>query len=283
MNNVTRYQNAALQYYQDLTGSSHLHYGYWQPVPETEDDLTMAKLRHAQEQYTDHLLSFLPQNIETVLDVGCGNGDNASQLIGKGLQVEGIAPDPFQESNFLQKTAGKARFNSNTFQGFIEDLQRISSAPKYDLLLFSESTQYMASDTIANGAKFLVKPGGYVLLADMFRKNAQYQTGMFSNCLIKDELQMVMEKAGFILLDSDDISQQIVPTLDLCVQSFQTFGVSTLTYLASLVRIAVPPLYKIFDYFLGKQTKALVQEGLQAGNIFRDHLCYEIQLWQKLA
>ncbi|AIE72598.1 MULTISPECIES: bifunctional 2-polyprenyl-6-hydroxyphenol methylase/3-demethylubiquinol 3-O-methyltransferase UbiG [unclassified Synechocystis] len=283
MDNVTRYQNAALQYYRDLTGSSHLHYGYWQPVPETEADLTMAQLRQAQEQYTQHLLSFLPQGISTVLDVGCGNGDNASQLIDKGLEVEGLAPDPIQESNFLQKTRGKARFNSNTFQGFIENFQQIKSTKNYDLLLFSESTQYMSSETIANGAKLLVKPEGYVLLADMLRKNSDYQEGMFSNCLIKNELQGAMEKAGFVLLTSDDISQQIVPTLDLCVQNFQTFGVSTLTYLANLVRIAVPPLYKIFDYFLGKQAKALVKEGLQAGNIFRDHLCYEIQLWQRLA
>jgi SAM-dependent methyltransferase len=281
MDNVTRYQNAALQYYRDLTGSSHLHYGYWQPVPETEDGLTMAKLRHAQEQYTDHLLSFLPQDIQTVLDVGCGNGDNASQLIRKGLQVEGIAPDPLQESKFLEKTEGKARFNSNTLEGFIEDSKRSKSPQSYDLMLFSESTQYMSLETITNGAKLLVKPGGYVLLADMFRKDGQYQEGMFSNCLVNGELKIAMGKAGFTLLKSDDISRQIVPTLDLCVQSFQTFGVSTLTYVANLVKIAVPPLYKVLDYFLGKRAKVLVAEGLQAGNIFRNHLCYEIQLWQK--
>lgn len=283
MDNVTRYQNAALQYYRDLTGSSHLHYGYWQPIPKAEDDLTMAQLRHAQEKYTQHLLSFLPGDIQTILDVGCGNGDNAALLMEKGLEVEGIAPDPLQESTFLLKTQGKAKFYSNTFQGFIEDFNRNQSTKSYDLLLFSESTQYMASETIANGAKLLVKPGGYVLLADMLRKDAEYKEGMFSNCLVNDDLRMAMEKAGFTLLKSDDISEHIVPTLDICVQSFETFGISTLTYLANLVKIAVPPLYKILHYFLGKQTKKLIAEGLRAGNIFRNHLCYEIQLWQKLS
>lgn len=282
MDNVTRYQNAALQYYRDLTGSSHLHYGYWQPIPEAKDDLTMGKLRQAQEKYTQHLFSFLPRDVKTVLDVGCGNGDNAALLIKKGLDVEGIAPDPLQESTFLLKTQGKARFNSNTFQGFIDNFTQGKSKKNYDLLLFSESTQYMASETIANGAKLLVKPGGYVLLADMLRKDAEYEEGMFSNCLVNDDLRMAMEKAGFILLKSDDISQHIAPTLDLCVQSFETFGISTLTYIVNLIKIAVPPLYKILRYFLGKQTKKLMAEGLRAANIFRSHLCYEVQLWQKL-
>lgn len=281
MDNVTRYQNAALQYYQDLTGSSHLHYGYWQPIPTEADDLTMGKLRQAQAQYTQHLFSFLPPDIKTVLDVGCGNGDNAALLLARGLEVEGIAPDPLQQSTFLQKTQGKARFNSTTFQGFIEEISLHQSDKKYDLLLFSESTQYMASETIASGAKLLVKPGGYVLLADMLRRHGDYQKGMFSNCLVNEHLRKAMEKAGFTLLKNDDISANIAPTLDLCVQSFETFGISTLTYIANLIKIAVPPLYKLLKYFFGKQTKKLMAEGLQAGHIFRNHLCYEIQLWQK--
>jgi len=281
MNNITRYQNAALQYYLDLTGSSYLHYGYWEPIPSTKDELTMTKLRTAQEAYCDRVLSFIPTGIETVLDVGCGNGGNAVKMIDKGLKVEGLAPDPLQEANFVKRTNGKAVFHVNTFDEFIH-ISPHSAPPNYDLLLFSESTQYMSPELIADGAARSLKSGGYVLLADMLRKDAEYREGIFSNCLVNTDLHKSMEAAGFKLVKTDDISAHIAPTIDICVQSFQTFGLSTMKYIATLVAIAVPPIYKILNYFLGKWLKRLVSEGLEASNLFRKHLCYEIQLWQKV-
>ena len=282
MNNVIRYQNAALQYYRDLTGSSYLHYGYWEPIPSPTDELTVTKLRAAQEAYATHLLSFLPTDIHTVLDVGCGNGDNAVAMIEKGLQVEGLAPDPLQQANFLERTKGKALFHIDIFQEFVKAPEKYSSQLTYDLVLFSESTQYMSPEMIAEGSAVVTKSGSYVLLADMLRKDPEYKEGMFSNCLINADLHKSMEKAGFKLIKTDDISAHIAPTLDICVQSFQTFGVSTMKYVGNLIAIAVPPIYKVLRYFLGKSIKNLINEGLQASNLFHKHLCYEIQLWQKI-
>ena len=282
MNNVIRYQNAALQYYRDLTGSSYLHYGYWTPIPSPTDELTITGLRNAQDAYAKHLLSFLPTDIHTVLDVGCGNGDNAVSMIGKGLQVEGLAPDPAQQDNFLERTKGKALFHADTFQEFVKAPQKYSSQLTYDLILFSESSQYMSPEMIAEGSAHVVKSGGYVLLADMLRKDPEYKDGMFSNCLVNADLHREMEKAGFKLVTTDDISAHIVPTLDICVQSFQTFGMSTTKYIANLIAIAVPPIYAILNYFLGNLFKKLSVEILQASTIFNKHLCYEIQLWQRI-
>ncbi|MDX2255810.1 MAG: methyltransferase domain-containing protein [Pseudanabaenaceae cyanobacterium bins.39] len=282
MNNVTRYQNAALQYYRDLTGSSYLHYGYWEPIPQADDELTVGKLRQAQENYANHLLSFIPEGINSVLDVGCGNGDNAVALIERGLQVEGLAPDPMQKANFLERTQNQALFHMHTFQEFVINPQQYSPQSCFDLILFSESSQYMSPEMIATGSARLTQSGGYVLLADMLRKDPNYREGMFSNCLVNADLHHEMEKSGFKLLTSDDISAHIVPTLDICVQSFQTFGISTMKYLANLVAIAVPPIYAVLRYFLGNLFKKLISEGLEAANIFHHHLCYEIQLWQRI-
>ena len=282
MNNVTRYQNAALQYYLDLTGSSYLHYGYWEPIPVAPDDLTPAKMRIAQENYATHLLSFIPTGIHTVLDVGCGNGGNAETMIENGLKVEKLAPDPLQQAKFLERTKDQAIFHVNTFQEFVANAQKQSASSSYDLLLFSESSQYMSPELIAEGSSTILKSGGYVLLADMLRKNPEYREGMFSNCLVNADLHREMEKAGFKLITTEDISAHIAPTLDICVQSFQTFGLSTIKYIATLVAIAVPPIYAVLRYFLGNLIKKLISEGLQASNLFHKHLCYEIQLWQKV-
>ncbi|MEE3718974.1 methyltransferase domain-containing protein, partial [Tumidithrix elongata RA019] len=178
MNKVTRYQNAALQYYMEITGSQYLHYGYWEPIPTSFDDLTILGLRKAQESYAFHLLAFIPEGIRTILDVGCGIGGNAAYLLKQGFKVEGLAPDPSQQENFLTRTGGEAPFHMSTFENFVETSQAKNPSPAYDLLLFSESSQYMSAKDIAEGAAHLAVKGGYVLLADMLRTNAEYREGI---------------------------------------------------------------------------------------------------------
>ncbi|HAS54902.1 MAG TPA: hypothetical protein DCS42_12660, partial [Nitrospiraceae bacterium] len=53
-----------------------LHYGYW------PDDLPvdMQNLAKAQANYTDLLMSRIPQGVKSVLDVGCGAGNTARKL-----------------------------------------------------------------------------------------------------------------------------------------------------------------------------------------------------------
>ncbi len=87
----TRYQNAAIDYYMGLTESRYLHYGYWEPVPQSGEELTVTRLRVAQEAYAAKLLSFIPQGTNTILDVGCGIGGNAAYLCDRGFSVEGLA------------------------------------------------------------------------------------------------------------------------------------------------------------------------------------------------
>ena len=144
MNNIIRYQNAALQYYLDLTGSSYLHYGYWEPIPPANAELTVTQLRLAQAAYANHLLSFIPKDIHTALDVGCGNGDNAIAMLERGLQVTGLAPDPSQQANFLERTNGKAKFHMQTFDEFVHNSHQQERSPKNDFVLCSESSLYMS-------------------------------------------------------------------------------------------------------------------------------------------
>lgn len=270
---TTRYQNAALEYYLGLTESPYLHYGYWEPLPDSVDDLTIPRFRAAQEAYAARLLSYIPTGTKTILDVGCGIGGNAAYLLERGFTVEGLAPDAFQQEQFLKNTKGQAKFHLSRFEDF-------QVAQSYDLLLFSESSQYMSSEDIANGAARLLNPGGYLLLADMLRIDATYTTGIFSNCHVVAEINTAMEKAGFNLVKTEDISSQIAPSLQLYVKEFRTYGLTTLKYLGNLVEITVPLLYKLLKHFLGKWVNTLITEGVDANRLFERHLSYEIQLWQ---
>jgi MPBQ/MSBQ methyltransferase len=272
---VTRYQNAALNYYLGLTDSPFLHYGYWEPLPTSKEELTIPQLRAAQAAYAAKLVTFIPETVKTLLDVGCGTGGNAGYLLERGYTVEGLAPDPFQQERFLKTTQGNALFHLTEFEKF-------TPTHTYDLVLLSESSQYMAALDIAQCAAKALDDGGYLLLADMMRLDESYRDGIFSNCHSVTDLQAALEKSGFRLVKSEDISNQIAPTIDLCIENFRRFGLSTGIYLGDLLSIAVPPLYKFLKWAYYRWADKPLSEGLEARNLFEKHLCYQIQLWQLL-
>jgi MPBQ/MSBQ methyltransferase len=269
----TRYQNAAIDYYMGITGSSYLHYGYWEPLPKPGEELNITRLRTAQAAYTEKLFSFIPEGVNTILDVGCGVGGNAVYLRDRGFAVEGLAPDAIQEEKFIQNTQGKVTFHLTRFEDF-------KSSKRYDLVLFSESSQYISVDDLAQGSARLLGNGGYLLMADMMRSNGEYKEGIFSNCHVVSELKVALEKAGFNLVKTEDISDAIAPTIDLSIENFQTFGLTTIKYIADVVKIAVPPIHAIGSWAYKRWLEKLIVEGLEAKKIFDSHLCYEIQLWQ---
>lgn len=269
----TRYQNAAIDYYIGLTNSSYLHYGYWEVLPQQGEELTLTRLRAAQVAYAAKLLSFIPEGIKTVLDVGCGIGGNATYLRDRGFIVEGLAPDALQQERFIKNTNGQVPFYLTRFEDF-------HTSNSYDLILFSESSQYIAAIDLAQGAARLVNNNGYLLLADMMRSNAEYQEGIFSNCHVASDLKAALEQAGFKLIKTEDISSNIAPTLDLCIDNFRTFGLTTFKYIADVVAIAVPPLHALGRWAFRRWLEKPIVEGLAARAIFESHLCYSIQLWQ---
>ena len=111
------------KYYLSISGTKHLHYGYW----EEGEELTMKNLRLAQERYSDRLLYFIPPGATKILDVGCGVGGNSLKLLEKRYQVAALSPDSYQR---------KVPFFLTTFEEF-------RSQEKFDLVLISESCQYI--------------------------------------------------------------------------------------------------------------------------------------------
>ncbi len=271
----TRYQNAAIDFYTGLTGTSYLHYGYWHPLPASVDELTIPRMRVAQEAYATKLLDLIPTGVNKILDVGCGIGGNAKTMIERGFDVEALAPDPLQQQKFVKYTEGKVPFHLTKF----EDYQ---TERKYDLVLFSESSQYISVADLAMGTAKLLQPGGYLLMADMLRSDANYTEGIFANCHVNSELHAGLVKAGFKLIQTEDISKEIAPTIDLSIETFRVYGLSTIEYISALVEIAVPPIHALGRAAFKKWLAQPIAEALSARLVYDRHLCYEIQLWQRL-
>ncbi len=126
----------------------------------------------------------------------------------------------------------------------------------------SESSQYIAVNDLAQGAARLLDNGGYLLLADMMRFDAKYREGIFSNCHVASELQTALEQSGFKLIKTEDISTHIAPTIDLCVDNFRTFGLTTVKYIADVVAIALPPLHSLGRCAFKRWLEKPIAEGL---------------------
>ena len=182
-----------------------LHYGYWLP----EERLTLENLRHAQSRYTETLLEMLPQDIGTVLDVGAGIGDNTAALCRCGYSVTALSPDRNHKRYFEKMPYPQVRFVSSKLEDYKEP-------GNYDLILMSESHGYFYMDTGFTQSRRLLRPGGYLLVSGMYRRDNDRK--LKSACDYYDfdtetDYKVRAEKYGLHLIQRVDITDETLPTL----------------------------------------------------------------------
>ena len=199
---------AGLNLFHFFLGTRDLHYGLWQ------DDLEVCvqNLPEAQRRYSDFLLSHIPEGVRRVLDVGCGAGGVATELLARGYQVEGVSPSPLL-SEAAQQQAG-ADFKIH--QGRFEDV-KFSDEQKFDLVMFSESFQYITLDTVLRDAQQRLNPGGHILICDFFKTNEPGRSVIGGGHPI-DKFRAALEDSGLELLEDRDITRETAPNLDLVDQ-----------------------------------------------------------------
>ncbi|MDD3627610.1 MAG: class I SAM-dependent methyltransferase [bacterium] len=138
-----------------------LHYGYW-----TDDlEVDVSNFVKAQEKYTEFLIENIPENIKTILDVGGGAGMTTRRLSDKGFKVDCLTPSP----DLAKEARSKQGKEVEVFECKFEDLV---TEKKYDLILFSESFQYIpVKFSIPQALKHL-NDNGYILICDFFKTDA---------------------------------------------------------------------------------------------------------------
>ena len=243
-----------------VTGKEHLHYGLWEKL-----DVTLENLGKAQEAYTNLLFKYLPkkepQKKLEILDIGGGAGENAKKLIERGHRVTIIVPSKILAEHAKKNTNKKAEILITTFEDYI---------PKYnsfDLCLFAESFQYIPIKTALKKASMLLKNNGEILIADCFRSDKK-QIGIIrqpgGGASLKS-MEKELEIQKFKILVRKEITKLVAPSVELEQKFYNTLGFSINRIITSLNvnrPITLKFLKIIYKIFFSKRRRKRLEKRL---------------------
>jgi len=249
-----------------------LHYGYW----EKGEYATIHNFIKAQEKHSDLIINNIPDKIKYILDVGSGSGNLALRLSQKGFNVDCVIPSRFLGEQVQKKLGNESKIYNCTFEN-------LSIQNKFDLILFSESFQYVKLKFSLEKVSKLLNDGGYLLICDFFKKDIVEKSplggGHKWNTFNKLILKMKFEK----IIDID-ITKETAPTIDLMDQ----FNKEILIPLADMSGVyfsqKYPKLYKILKWKYNHKLKKINKiylSGKVNGDCFKKFKTYRLLLYRK--
>lgn len=189
--------------------TDYLHYGLW------TDDLPVetSNVYEAQENYAQYILSRIPNTTKTILDVGCGAGKFAEKLLDKGYEVDCVSPSPNLTKHVRELIGNRCEI----FECGYED---IKTDKRYDMILFSESFQYIPlEDSLPTSIK-LLNSNGHILICDFFRKDVE-GTSPIGGGHDRNKFYKSISQYPLNTLEDNDITKETAPSLDI-VNDFLT-------------------------------------------------------------
>jgi SAM-dependent methyltransferase len=250
----------------------HLHYGYW-----TADlPVDIANLSEAQRRYTDFLISQVPDGVRTVLDVGCGTGQTAKRLTDMGRRVDCVSPCPA----LAERARSLLTEASRIFQCPYEQLDIQN---KYDMILFSESFQYIRLDTAIEKSFTLLGPDGYLLIFDPFKTTTNGHTGVGGGHNLTKFYERIAAYPFKLLVDLD-VTEQTAPNLDLLDETMNNVARPVLDKSLDFMTGRYPLIVKFLRWKYRKEIRKTYEKyfnGQRRSDVFKNLKTYRLFLYRK--
>lgn len=258
--------NLPLRFCHEVLGLDHLHFGLWDGEPPSIEGL-----RQAQKRYTEELLAWIPPGVESILDVGSGTGATGRELRDRGYEVEGLSPDPYQRRLFERRV--ERPFHLGRFQEFVP-------ARTYDLVLMSESSQYIWLESLFPAVR-RVAPGGHLLVADYFVTDDDGSALAKSGHPL-DAYLAAAESAGLELLRQEDVTERVIPTLELATAWAERYLDPSLAMFGDHLAVRYPRLFRLARRLFGRSVANHLAAGREQidGAAFRRLKCYRFLLFR---
>ncbi len=201
-----------------LFGLDELHFGLWPPgaAPRLGD------LPAAQRRYTEHLLDRLPPPAAAprVLDAGCGTGSLMLELWRRGYRPAGVSPSPALNARARARLARAGAGPVEIHDGRFEDLPVGRLGGAYDLVIFSESFQYIKMPQVFDVLAALLRPGGRFLVCDVFSRRGPRHDPIRSGHPLARFFDLVA-RAPFEQERDEDLTERTSPTVALLEEVLQ--------------------------------------------------------------
>ena len=224
------------------TGS--LHYGYW-----TDNlKLDVCNLPKAQENYDNFIISNIPDGIKSILDVGCGSGNLSLKLIDKGCQVDCVSPGIL----ITEYARNRMQGNCHVFESTYEDLK---TDKRYDIVLFSESFQYINLEQALQKTFSVLNKGGYLLICDFFKTEAVGESFLGGGHRLK-KFYNIVSQYSFTKVKDIDITKETAPNHEIVNDILQKVGFPIWNLVLDYLKQRYPLISKLLHWkFRKKQVK----------------------------
>jgi SAM-dependent methyltransferase len=202
---------------QQLLRIDDLHYGYWDGTLSVD----LGNLPRAQQKFNELILAELPPSNGgvRVLDVGCGTGHLLLQMLRGGYTADAVLPAEGlmrMAKHRLEEWDGRP---PTFYESRFEDLREDDVKEPYDVVLFSESFQYVPLKSALEKARAVLRPGGLLLICDFFKTAAHGDGGpgdrSFGGGHALQAFYDEMSRSAFVPVKDVDITPHVSPNLDL--------------------------------------------------------------------
>ena len=249
-----------------------LHYGYW---PDYKN-ATIQNLSKAQEEHSKLIISKIPKNVKSILDVGSGSGNLALKLSNLKYDVDCVIPSPYLANEVALKLNNKNKIH-------IQKFEKINDDKKYDLILFSESFQYVKINQSLTKMTTMLKPNGYILICDFFKRNIPGKSPLGGGHSWEKFIKNISEYP-YKLIHNQDITKETAPTIDLLAK----FNNDVLTPMVNMSNEYLidhyPKILKFFKWKFRKRLNKIYDTYLSGnvnGNNFIKFKQYYLLIYQK--
>ena len=251
--------------------TEHLHFGYW---PD-DLDVNLDNLKKAQEYHSDKIIHSIPKNVKTILDVGSGSGGLAKKLVDNNYEVDCVSPSEYLSDSIEQKLKNKVTVYRSTFEDL--DLQK-----KYDLVVFSESFQYVDIKKSLTKIPLAVQEKGHVLICDFFRKPGT-GTKPLGGGHDWEVFQDYLSDHSFTEILNKDITRETARTYDLINQIIGEVADPVRSLSAKYLDSQYPTGMKFLRWYFKKKIKRINRiyfSGNMTGDMFNKLKTYRVLLYR---
>jgi len=122
-----------------------------------------AQYGHRNDRYENFLVSQVPGQAETILDVGCGLGHLAAKLAAPNRAVMGVdlSPEMIAQARKLEDAAGRLEFRCGNF------LEMEFPPSGFDCVISAAALHHMPVETAIQRMLKLLRPGGTLVIHDL--------------------------------------------------------------------------------------------------------------------